>query len=160
MNQLCVPQYWHMFTTYDVTSWHIDTIHILPNAPKNTTINITDVAYFYMNCWTSCSCLISTIPQYWCRKNKNATGKGGDHKCFGPCSLKVRGVCWNVFVCSDIGSPQVAHLQDCSHYHVTGNSYRQWSGVRYLWTHTVSACTEDDNTTETTVLVSNVADKQ
>ena len=23
------------------------------------------------------------IPQYWCRNNKNATGKGGDYKCFG-----------------------------------------------------------------------------
>ena len=24
-----------------------------------------------------------TIPKYWCRKNKNGTGKGGDCKCFG-----------------------------------------------------------------------------
>ena len=28
-----------------------------------------------------------TIPQYWCRKNKNATGKGDDYKCLGPCSM-------------------------------------------------------------------------
>ena len=28
-----------------------------------------------------------TIPQHWCRKNKNATGKSGDCKCFGPCSV-------------------------------------------------------------------------
>ena len=148
MNQLCVPHYdWHMFTTLSMMS-QVDT-HILPNAPNNTTMNISDVAYFYMNCatdsYTSCSCLISTIPQ-----NKNATGKGGDCKCFGPCSLKIKGVCWNVFMCSDIDSPQVAHLQDCSHYHVTGNSYGQWSAVRYLWTHTVSACTEGDKTIETT----------
>ena len=28
-----------------------------------------------------------TIPQYWYRNNKDATGKGGDHKCFGPCNM-------------------------------------------------------------------------
>ena len=56
----------------------VDT-HILPNAPNNTTMNITDVAYFYMNCWTDsytcCSCLISNYSTVLVQEEQECNGK-------------------------------------------------------------------------------------
>ena len=49
------------------------------------------VAHRHSDSGTSCSHLISNyFPQYWCRKNKNATGIGVDQNCFGPCSVCKR----------------------------------------------------------------------
>ena len=68
----------------------------------NKSITLHDVAWFSTGYKKHCTCCsltfwqlhklqLSTIPQYWCRKNKNATGKGGDYKCFGPCSTVYMG---------------------------------------------------------------------
>jgi len=68
--------------------WH----HTTENTLLNNSIIWHDVATTgYKSLCTCCSLtveeaaviLYQTIPQYWCRKNKNATGKGGDYKCFG-----------------------------------------------------------------------------
>ena len=40
------------------------------------------VAHWHSDSCTSCSVSYQTIPQYWCRSNKNATGEGGDYNCF------------------------------------------------------------------------------
>ena len=113
------------FAIYDVTSWHIDsklyhwahtinpTIWIVLNNSKI----LHDIAWFstgYKNLCTCCSLTVAqvavvsyqTILQYWCRKNKNATGKGVDYKCFGPRSmfeglLEGNVACWNLLLMWD-----------------------------------------------------------
>ena len=64
--------------------------------------------------------------------------------------LSVTNACRVQNVCSTISS-----------YCVRDKSHRQWSGVRYPWTCIVSACTDNDNITETRYRpVSCVVDKQ
>ena len=86
----------------DVISWHIDstptTVGIVFNSSKNlydvasTGYKIfTLVAHWHSDSCTSCSCII--FLQYWCRSSKNATGKGGDCKCFNTRSMSW-GAAW------------------------------------------------------------------
>ena len=44
------------------------------------------VAHWHSDSCTSCSVSLQTVPQHWYRKNKNATGKGGNCKFFDLCS--------------------------------------------------------------------------
>ena len=77
--------------TFTPTTVHVTSIW-LPTLFNSYKILYDDVEWFstgYKNLGTCCSLTVisyQTIPQCWCKK-KNATGKGGDYNCFGPCSM-------------------------------------------------------------------------
>ena len=84
----------------------------LNRAQKSLHLFLTDILTVEQLAVNNIIVSYQTISQYWCRKYKNATGNGGDYKCFGPCSTCRRTACITV-----VKSPQMffaIQLTKCS----------------------------------------------
>ena len=88
----------HMMSQVDTLTKHHTTMHV-PSTTTNEYYSATQylhdvawsctgykisalVAHWHSDSYTTCSVSYESIPQHWCRSNKNATGEGGDYNCF------------------------------------------------------------------------------
>ena len=81
----------HQLTHWQYTNYCGNSIQQLKNLHDVASTGykiFTLAAHWHSDSCTSCSCII--FLQYWCRSSKNATGKGGDCKCFNTRSMCTR----------------------------------------------------------------------
>ena len=72
--------YEYYLTTLKIYTWRSMVFHWLY---KSLHLLLTDILTVAQVVFVS----YQTIPQYWCKKNENGTGKGCDYKCFDLCSM-------------------------------------------------------------------------